>query len=304
MIICFDIGGSAIKGALAKSPAQLSPLGSRPTPPHDFDAFVSVIAAMAADAPAPADAPIAIAITGVIDPATGIIKCANIPCVDGHRLAAELEQKLARRVRIANDADCFALAEAREGAGRGHPIVFGAILGSGVGGGLVIDGRIVTGPGGFAGEWGHGPVAATTAGTPPIAIPHFACGCGLKGCVNTIGGARGMELLHRHLHGVDLPSTAIMAAWLASDAAARRTVDCQIDLLAGPLALAINIVGAGKVPVGGGLAREPRFIARLDEAVRARILRRLGRPLVVPGELAFDPGLIGAAVLGFSEQIT
>ncbi len=299
MIICFDIGGSAIKGALAKSPSALTSLGRRPTPPNDFDAFVAVIAAMAGDD----NTPIAIAITGVIDPATGIIKCANIPCVDGKPLAAELRRKLARPVIVANDADCFALAEALEGAGRGHAIVFGAILGSGVGGGLVIDGRIITGPGGFAGEWGHGPIAATMAGDPPIALPHFICGCGLKGCVNTIGGARGMELLHRHIHGIDLPSTAIMAAWLAGDEAADRTVDCQIDLLASPLAVAINIVGAGKVPVGGGLAREPRFIARLDEAVRVRILRRLDTPLVVPGELTVDPGLVGAALLGSSEQM-
>ena len=299
MIICFDIGGSAIRGALAKSPSALTSLGRRPTPPDDFDAFVAVIAAMAGDG----NTPIAIAITGVIDPATGIIKCANIPCVDGKPLAAELARKLARPVIVANDADCFALAEALEGAGRGHTIVFGVILGSGVGGGLVIDGRIITGPGGFAGEWGHGPIAATMAGDPPIVVPHFICGCGLKGCVNTIGGARGMELLHRHIHGIDLPSTAIMAAWLAGDKAAGRTIDCQIDLLASPLAVAINIVGAGKVPVGGGLAREPRFIARLDEAVRARILRRLAAPLVVPGELALDPGLVGAALLGSSEQM-
>lgn len=299
MIICFDIGGSAIKGALATSPSALTPLDRRPTPPEDFDAFVSVIAAMAGDG----HTPIAIAITGVIDPVTGIIKCANIPCVDGTPLAAELTQRLNRPVLVANDADCFALAEALEGAGRGHTIVFGTILGSGVGGGLVIDGRIITGPGGFAGEWGHGPVAATMAGTPPIAIPRFTCGCGLKGCVNTIGGARGMEVLHRHIHGIDLPSTAIMSAWIAGDKTAERTIECQIDLLASPLAVAINIVGAGKVPVGGGLAREPRFIARLDEAVRARILRRLDTPLVVPGELALDPGLIGAALLGFSERM-
>lgn len=303
MIICFDIGGSAIKSALAASPSALTSLDCRPTPPQDFDAFVSVIAAMAAEAPAPADTPIAIAITGVIDPDTGIIKCANIPCVDGKPLAAELTRRLARQVRIANDADCFALAEALEGAGRGHRIVFGAILGSGVGGGLVIDGRIITGPGGYAGEWGHGPIAATQAGSPPVAIPHFTCGCGLKGCVNTVGGARGTEVLHRHLHGVHLPSTAIMAAWLAGDPQAERTIACQIELLAGPLAVAVNIVGAGKVPVGGGLAREPRFIARLDQEVRRRIMRRLDTPLVVPGELSLNPGLIGVALLGFAEQI-
>lgn len=304
MIICFDIGGSAIKGAVAVSPSAITPLGRVPTPPADFDAFAAAIGTMAAKAPAPREAPIAIAITGVVDPDTGIIKCANIPCVDGRHLAAEISARIARPVLVANDADCFALAEAVEGAGRGHRIVFGAILGSGVGGGLVIDSRIITGPGGFAGEWGHGPVAATSAGSPPVAIPHFACGCGLKGCVNTIGGARGMELLHRHLHGIELPSTAIVTAWLAGDPAAGRTVACQIDLLASPLALTINIVGAGKVPVGGGLAQAPEFIARLDHEVRRRTLRRLDTPLVVPGSLSLDPGLVGAAILGFSEHVS
>jgi N-acetylglucosamine kinase len=300
MIISLDIGGSAVKGAVAASPTELQSLGRVATPPNDFDAFVAAIAAMAAEAPP--QTPIAIAITGVIDPGTGIIKCANIPCVDGKHLAAELEEHLSRPVLVANDADCFALAEAVAGAGRGHHIVFGTILGSGVGGGLVIDGRIITGPGGFAGEWGHGPVAATSAGSPPVAIPHFQCGCGLKGCVNTIGGARGTELLHRHLHGVDLPSTAIVSAWLAGDPAAERTIACQIDLLASPLALTINIVGAGMVPVGGGLAQAPQFIARLDQEVRRRMLRRLDTPIVVPGELSLDPGLVGAAILGLTEH--
>lgn len=303
MIICFDIGGSAIKGAFAANPTTLVPLGDRPTSPHDFDAFLSVISDMVGAAPAPDEAPVAIAITGVVDPGTGRIQCANIPCVDGRHLAAEITARLARPVHIANDADCFALAEALAGAGRGHPIVFGAILGSGVGGGLVIDGRIITGPGGYAGEWGHGPIAATAAGSPPVAIPHFTCGCGLKGCVNTVGGARGTEVLHRHLHGIDLPSTAIMAAWLAGDPDAERTIACQIELLAGPLAVAVNIVGPGKVPVGGGLAREPRFIARLDQEVRRRIMRRLDTPLVVPGELiTLNPGLVGVALLGFAER--
>ena len=112
MIICFDIGGSAIKGALATSPTTLVPLGDRPTPPNDFDAFLTVIADMVAAAPAPKDASVAIAITGVVDPDSGRIQCANIPCVDGRHLAAEITARLARPVHIANDADCFALAPA------------------------------------------------------------------------------------------------------------------------------------------------------------------------------------------------
>lgn len=302
MIICFDIGGSGIKAALATSPSELTPLGRVPTPLGDFAAFTAAIRDVADSAGAPADTPIGISITGVVDPATEIITVANIPCADGRRLAPDLAAALGRPVFVANDADCFALAEAIEGAGRGHRIVFGAILGTGVGGGIVIDGRIVNGAGGFAGEWGHGPVAATIAGNPPVEIPRIPCGCGQVGCVDTVGAARGMERLHKHLHGIDLPSTAIVEAWRAGDAKAARTIEVQIDLLAGPLALVINVVGASIVPVGGGLGKVPEFIALLDTAVRQRILRRLSEPLVVPSRLTVEPGLVGAAILGFVEN--
>lgn len=302
MIICFDIGGSGIKAALAASPSELTLLGRVPTPLEDFRAFVAAIRDLADGTAAPADAPIAISITGVVDPADGIITCANIPCIDGRQLAAELSARLGRPVFVANDADCFALAEAIEGAGRGHRIVFGAILGTGVGGGIVIDGRIVNGAGGFAGEWGHGPVAATSAGNPPVEIPRFPCGCGQAGCVDTVGAARGMERLHKHLHGIDLPSTAIVEAWRNGDARAARTIEVQVDLLAGPLALVINVVGASIVPVGGGLGKVPELIALLDIAVRKRILRRLSEPLVVPSRLTVEPGLVGAAILGLVEN--
>jgi N-acetylglucosamine kinase len=297
-VVCFDIGGSAIKGGMATDPLSVALLGRVPTPLDDFEAFAGEIAAMASRGPDAGS--IALSITGVIDPATGLIKAANIPCIDGRPLAADLQARLGRTVRVANDADCFALAEAGAGAGRGHRIVFGAILGTGVGGGLVIDGRIVNGAGGYAGEWGHGPVAATRAGDPPVEVPQFPCGCGLAGCIDTVGGARGMERLHRHLHGAALPSTAIVEAWLAGDPAARRTVEVQIDLLANPLALVVNVVGADIVPVGGGLGRVPDLVARLDAEVRRRILRRTDRPLVVPGEIVPEAGLVGAALLALS----
>ena len=179
-------------------------------------------------------------------------------------------------------------------------MVFGAILGTGVGGGLVIDGKIVTGAGGYAGEWGHGPVAATLAGDPPVAIPRFRCGCGLEGCVDTVGGARGMERLHLHLSGLRQDSVEIVEAWQAGDAAAVHTIACYVDLVASPLALVVNVVGAGIVPVGGGLARSAPLLAELDREVRKRILRHTDRPLVVPGRLDIEPGLVGAAILGVS----
>jgi N-acetylglucosamine kinase len=295
MIICIDIGGSAIKGAIATSPDAITPLERIVTPLDDRAAFDAAIASVVAQAP---DArAVSISITGVVDPRDGRIKVANIPCIDGRRLAADLSAQLGKPVFVANDADCFALAEAGVGAGRGHDVVFGVILGTGVGGGLVINGQIVNGAGGFAGEWGHGPVAATSGGTPPIAIPRYACGCGQIGCVDTIGAARGIERLHQHIHGISAASTAIIAAWQAADAAAARTVDVWADLVASPLALVINVVGASIVPVGGGLANAPALIDLLDRTVRQRILHHTDEPVVVPGQCRLEPGLIGAAIL-------
>lgn len=299
MIHVLDIGGSGIKSAYATDAQTITPVARLTTPLDDFDAFVGAVAAALGGAPA-SDGPIAISITGVIDPEAGIITCANIPCIDGRNLAGDLSARFGRKVLVANDADCFVLAEAGIGAGRGHRVVFGAILGTGVGGGLVIDGKLHVGAGGLTGEWGHGPAAANFAGTPRVDIPLYACGCGQTGCVDTIGAARGLERLHLHLFGESLPSTEIVARWRAGDADAARTVDCQVDLVASPLALTVNITGASIVPVGGGMSNVPELIALIDERTRARILRKTDRPLVVPGACRVEPGLIGATILALS----
>lgn len=297
MIVSFDIGGTAIKGGIARSETDITPLARRPTPKDDFDEFVAALRAVITDAGGRPDG-LSFSIAGVVDPDTQALICANIPCIHGRRLAAELEAELGYPVLIANDADCFAMAEAMSGAGRGHRIVLGAILGTGVGGGLVADGRLVNAAGGFAGEWGHGPIIASFAGNPPVAIPAYPCGCGQKGCVDTVGGARGVERLHNTLHGLEFSSEEIIGQWLAGDANAARTIEVLVDLVASPLALTINITGATIVPVGGGLSNVEPLLERLDAAVRTRILRKFDRPLVVPSQCKVEPGLIGAALLG------
>jgi len=300
MIVSFDIGGSAIKGGFARSGTDITTLPRRATPGQDFDAFIAVLRDIIAEAPEKPDG-LALSIAGVVDPDSQTLTCANIPCIHGRRLATDLETALGYPVLIANDADCFAMAEAISGAGRGHRIVFGAILGTGVGGGLVADGRLVNASGGFAGEWGHGPIIAAFAGNPPVAIPAYPCGCGQVGCVDTIGGARGMERLHTLLHGTALSSEEIIDLWLAGNPAAAATLDVYTGLVAPPLALTVNITGATIVPVGGGLSNVEPLLARLDLAVRSRILRKFDRPLVVPSQCRIEPGLIGAALLGLRE---
>jgi N-acetylglucosamine kinase len=297
MIACFDIGGSAIKAAFARTADKIVTLSRDVTPLQSFDDFVSVMK-NAIDGLPERPERIAISITGVIYPETHRITCANIPCIDGRSLADDLSEKLGLPVLIANDADCFALAEAGLGAGRGHRIVLGAIFGTGIGGGLVVDGKLINADGGFAGEWGHGPAVALRAGNPPVDIPHFDCGCGQRGCVDSVGAARGMERLHKLLHDVSLTSAQITARWEEGDVDAARTIDVLVDLVSSPLALTINITGATIVPTGGGLSKVPALIEAIDQTVRTRTLRRFERPLVVPGVLQIEPGLIGAALLG------
>ncbi|NVD39980.1 ROK family protein [Ensifer sp. HO-A22] len=300
MITCFDIGGSTIKSAYALSSDEIEIIDRVPTPLDDFDAFASVIAERVTSRGQGALGA-SISIAGVVDPASGRLKCANIPCIDGRPIALDLERVIGVPVRIANDADCFALAEATGGAGKGHRNVFGVILGTGVGGGLVIDGRIVAGAGGYAGEWGHGTALQTRVGRPPVEVPHFACGCGHWGCLDTVGGARGMERLHDFLCEEALASTDIIDRWRDGEAKASRTIDVYIELVSVPLALTLNIIGASIVPVGGGLANVPELIEALDREVRGRTLHRAADPLLVRAALTTEPGLLGAAALGLKE---
>ena len=304
MILCFDIGGTAIKIAEAFSQDDIRPQGRVPTPAQDYPAFVAALrGAIAAASERPER--LAFSIAGVVAPDTGLATVANIPCLTGRPLVADLEADLGLPVDLANDADCFALAEAAVGAGRGHDVVFGIILGTGVGGGVVVRGQLINAAGGFAGEWGHGPVAQRILGNPEVTLPAFACGCGQIGCLDAICSARGMERLHSHLHpGHMADSLAIVQGWAADEPRAARTIALWLELLAGPLAMVENMLGAGIMAVGGGLSNAPALIAALDLQVRARILRKMDRPLLVPAQCAIEPGLVGAAILGLGRRKT
>lgn len=293
MILCFDIGGSRIKAALAKRAGEAPAfLGAEPTPIHDFAAFLQVLQDFAERAAENVTLKgVAISLAGVVDPQTGRITAANIPCADGREVQAEIAAVLDVPVLLLNDADCFALAEARQGAARGHRNVLGVILGTGVGGGLIIDGRLVQGAGGYAGEWGHGPVAP-----PPWDLP---CGCGQKGCLDAVGAARGVERLHFGLHQQQAASIDILKRWAAGDTQAKATIDLWLQLMSGPLAMVVNLTGVSILPVGGGLAQAEGLIEALDAKLRSQILRRTSEPLLVRAICQPEPGLVGAAEAGW-----
>lgn len=296
-VFCFDIGGTFIKFGLSKAPGDLVQLDKIPTPKASWSDIVAAVGGLIdryghlGDPSSPA----ALSLAAAID-SSGVATAANIPCLSGIDPAAKFTADLGRRVVVANDADCLTLAEANEGAGRGHEVVFCAILGTGVGGGLAVGGRLVRG----SGEWGHGPVIAgvVDCGDGPVTIPVLPCACGQSGCVDTIGGARGIERLHGLLHGSTATSLDIVNGWQAGDPAASRTVTGYLNLISGPLALVVNVTGATAVPVGGGLASATPLIAAIDRAVRQRVLQHSDSPLVVPAHRREDGGMAGAAIVG------
>lgn len=294
MRLCADVGGSFIDIAAFGDDAQVRWRRKTATPVSDWAAFVAAFADAVQAVPCDR---VSIATAGLVDPVDGIVTSANIPCIDGRRLARDLSAALGLPVRVVNDADAFVLAEATLGAAQGHDRVFGIILGTGVGGGLVERGRIVSGPGGVGGEWGHGQVihASPLAGQ---AMPVFACGCGRRGCLDTIGSARGLERLHRFLHGTEADSITITRAADAGEPQAKATVAWFCDLVGGPIAMLLHAVSATIVPVGGGLANAAGLIATLDARVRANLLTPVTTPVVVPGRLGDEAGLIGAFVAG------
>lgn len=290
----FDIGGSKIEYARVGRDGTVSHRATLPTPHTGWTDFRDAVAALVAADGSQATR-IGISIAGTTDSATGIAAAANVPAVNGHHLENELSTALGIPVRVGNDADCFALAEATVGAGRGMPIVFGAILGTGVGGGLVIGGRMVRGAHGVTGEWGHGPIVAEAVAAR--GIPVIRCGCGQTGCLDSYGSARGMERIHVALSGETRTSHAITEAWHAGDAAATRTIETFVELIAGPLSVIVNTIGPSVIPVGGGLSSDAALLSLIDIAVRDRVLGRYTETLVVPGRTRGASGLIGAAML-------
>lgn len=304
MKICADIGGSFINLALIGDDLSVRRRAAYATPTLDWTAFVAVFADFIqkeAQGLSP-DTTVCISAAGLVAPDRGVLTSANIPCANGRVLADDLAAALGRPVFVVNDADAFALAESALGAARGHSRVFGLILGTGVGGALVEDGRIVVGPKGVAGEWGHGPLI-TASPRAPGANPVFACGCGRTGCLDTVASARGLERLHHFLHGTRMTSRAITAAFDAGEADALATVDYYCDLLAGPLAMLLNTFPATIVPVGGGLANAASLLALLDERVRRGMLAPPSTPILIRAALGGDAGLLGARLAVGAEPV-
>ncbi len=259
MRIGIDLGGTKIEVIALDAEGRERFRHRVPTPRGDYGATVEAVASLVAHAEAVVGpATVGVGMPGVVSPATGLVKNANSTWLNGRPLSEDLAARLDRPVRLANDANCFALSEATDGAAARLPLVFGVILGTGVGGGLVVNGRVVTGANAIAGEWGHNPLPWPEADE----LPGPPCYCGRTGCLETFLSGPGLARDHRARTGREIDPVDI-AAGAATDADARESVSRYERRLARGLASIINVFDPDAIVLGGGLSN----IARLYERV-------------------------------------
>ena len=298
--IGIDLGGTKIE-AITLDPSGTACWRRRiASPAHDYGAMLDALAGLVADARAqlPAAAVPSIGIGGPGSPmADGRIKNANTTCLNGRPLAADLAARLGLPVRVANDANCLALSEATDGAGAGAAVVFAAILGTGTGAGIAVHGRVLTGPNGLAGEWGHNPLPWARADEP-----RPACYCGRAGCIESLLSGPALAQDHARRHGGTLTAREVAAAAHAGDAAAADTLDRWLDRLARALASVINLLDPDVIVLGGGLSRIGRLYDELPQRCRPWIFSAgANEPLrtrVLPALHGDSSGVRGAAWLG------
>jgi fructokinase len=225
---------------------------------------------------------------GAISRRTGLLKNSNTTCLNARPLMQDLRERLGRDFAIENDANCFALAEALQGAGRGKRVVFGVIMGTGCGGGLVIDGRVYSGLQSIAGEWGH---TSIDPNGPP-------CYCGSRGCVETYISGSGLERRRTEMDGARLSTAEIVARWRDSEARSTAVVDEFFARFGRAMANLIAVVDPDIVVLGGGLSNIDELYARgVAEVARCIFSDSLETP-IVRNALGDSAGVIGAALVG------
>ena len=270
-----DLGGSKIE-IIALENGQQALRRRAPTPQGDYQKTVSLIASLVEDCERELGrrGSLGVGIPGSRSPDHGRIKNANSQCLIGEDLQADLEQRLQRPVRLANDADCFALSEACDGAGEGAVSVFGVILGTGVGGGLVVRQQLLSGPNAIAGEWGHNPLPWRRSEDGP----SRRCYCGQDDCIETFLSGPGWAA--RSNLGLD--AGALVSAAEAGNASAQQAVARYCDQLARGLASVINLIDPHVIVLGGGMSNSaalysqvapllPRYV--FSDQVNTRLLQ-------------------------------
>ena len=257
MRIGIDLGGTKIAGVALADDGATRARRRVPTPYGDYDATLDAIVELIGwlEHETGERGSVGVGTPGAISPASGLIKNANSVFLNGRPAHKDLEAKLGREVRMANDANCFALSEAVDGSGQGFGVVFGVILGTGCGGGVVVDGRVLVGPNAIAGEWGHNPLPWPREDE----YPGAECYCGQHGCIETWISGTGLGRDHQRVTGEKLTGREVAERAAQGDADAEATLQRYEDRLARSLASVINMLDPDVIVLGGGVSHVQRL---------------------------------------------
>lgn len=290
-----DLGGTKIEIAALDEAGAIVERVRVATPDGDYDATLRVMCDLVrgVEKSLGQQGTVGIATPGSVSPRSGLLRNSNSVCLNGRPFKQDLEAMLGRKVRMENDANCFALSEAADGAGEGASVIFGVILGTGVGGGLVIGGHVLRGANAVAGEWGHNPMPWARAGESP----GRACFCGHAGCIETFLSGPGLAADHREVTGAALAGEEIVARALGGDSASLATLGRYEDRLARALASVINIVDPDVIVLGGGLSNVRRWYDTVPKLWEKYILSDVVRTRLVPHRHGDSSGVRGAAWL-------
>jgi fructokinase len=287
-----DLGGTKIEAAVLARDGTLA-LRERVATPPGYDATLQTIAELVAgmESRMGGRGSVGIGIPGVISATTGMVKNANSIALNGHNFDTDLARTLQRPVRVANDANCFALSEAADGAGVGQNVVFGVILGTGCGGGVVVDGKILDGRNRVAGEWGHTPLPWPQ----PQELPGNACWCGKFNCMETwVAGPS----LARDCDGPGAhDASALPARAAAGDEAAVAALERHVDRMARGLSVIINVLDPDVIVLGGGLSNMAHLYVELPRRLRRYVFSDFVDTPVVRHAHGDSSGVRGAAWL-------
>ena len=261
MRIGVDVGGTKIEAAVISADSRLLASKRIPTPTNDYSETVEAIVCLIEDIETQigVNCSVGIGIPGTLSPASQRVKNAYNSSLNGYPLDTDLERRLNRPIRITNDANCFALSEAIDGAAIGAGTVFGVILGTGCGSGIVIDGKALMGANAIGGEWGHNPLPWMT----PDEQPGLSCSCGLAGCIEKFLSGTGFARHHKAVSGITLTPREITARSASGDAVCAESLSRYENQLARALASVINLIDPEIIVLGGGVSN----IERLYETV-------------------------------------
>lgn len=301
MRIGIDLGGTKMEGLAIDGAGRELARRRVATPPGyeaSLDALAALVAGIESDGGAPAKA-VGVGMPGSISPATGLARNGNSTWLNGRPFDRDLQARLGKPVRAANDANCFTLSEAADGAAAGAAIVFGVILGTGCGGGVCVDGRVRDGASGIAGEWGHNPLPWPTAEELAIA----PCWCGKRGCIETWVSGPALTADHIRAGGDKLRATEIADLAAQGDARAAATIARWCDRVARGLATIINVLDPDVIVFGGGLSRIDALYADVPPLLAKYVFSDYVAACLVENKHGDSSGVRGAAWLWRAEEL-